>query len=154
MTFNALLQATKQSLHALKERVCTRAQVGGGPGAAAGVGFLFVQRPFFEVGVQLAIPTVALTPSLKELQRCINKVAAILVRCTSSVCVFFFAVLLLDDDDAACCSVVQCSTRHICVWSMRSSTEGPRPLPTVKDFEGKKKRNAWCNANERRMEEE
>ena len=63
MMYTALLNCTRNSLMALKKRICSR----------AGSGFLFLERPFFEVDVQLAVPR-SLILSLKiykeRQQRC------------------------------------------------------------------------------------
>lgn len=64
--FQALRNCTANSLNAIKKRVCAR----------SGTGFLFLERPFFEVSVQLAVPSVSLNPSLDDIQRAINKVGA------------------------------------------------------------------------------
>ena len=50
-----------------------------------GSGFFFVQRPFFELDVTLAIPTVALSPSLQEVQRAINKASQAVLRVSKRV---------------------------------------------------------------------
>ena len=57
------LNCVKNSLNKMKARVCVR---GGG------TGFLFVQRPFFVVDVQLSVPSVRLAPSLDDVQRAIT----------------------------------------------------------------------------------
>ena len=51
MMFSALLKTNKDSLTALKKRVCSR----------GGTGFLFVDRPFFEVDVQLSVPSTGIS---------------------------------------------------------------------------------------------
>ena len=61
----ALLAATKASFVAMKTRL----------GSRASGGFLFVEHPFFNVGVELAVPAVALNPSLAAIQVAINAVA-------------------------------------------------------------------------------
>lgn len=50
LLYRAILSATKNSLNALKKRICSR----------SGTGFLFLERPFFEVDVRLAVPSVRL----------------------------------------------------------------------------------------------
>lgn len=55
LMYQAILNCTKQSLEKIKSRVCARRSTG----------FLFVQRPFFEVDVQLAVPSVRLNPTLE-----------------------------------------------------------------------------------------
>ena len=61
--YMALRKAVTNSFHAVKKRV----------GSRGSSGFLFVERPFFEVDVQLAVPSVRLSPTLDEIQNCINK---------------------------------------------------------------------------------
>ena len=56
VTYGAVLHATRKSFGALRRRV----------GSKAAGGFLFVERPFFEVTVELAVPHVVLAPSLEE----------------------------------------------------------------------------------------
>ena len=68
--YNALLTSTKNSLNSIKKRV----------GSRASTGFLFVERPFFEVDVQLSVPSVRLSPSLEEVQRAINKSAVVVLK--------------------------------------------------------------------------
>jgi dynein heavy chain len=76
LMYQALLNSSKNSLNSLKERVCSR---GGG------TGFLFIQRPFFEVDVQLAVPSVRLSPTLDDIQRAVNKGALAVLRVTKQV---------------------------------------------------------------------
>jgi len=75
MMYTALLNSAKNSLSELKKRICSR----------AGSGFLFVERPFFEVDVQLAVPSVRLSPSLDDIQRAVNKGALAVLRVTKSI---------------------------------------------------------------------
>jgi dynein heavy chain len=75
MMYTALLNSAKNSLFELKSRICSR----------AGSGFLFVERPFFEVDVQLAVPSVRLSPSLDDIQRAVNKGALAVLRVTKSI---------------------------------------------------------------------
>ncbi|GBG28853.1 Dynein heavy chain 5, axonemal [Hondaea fermentalgiana] len=75
LMYQALLQATKNSLAAIKKRVC----------AKGSTGFLYLVRPFFEVDVQLSVPSVRLVPSLDEVQNCINKSAQSILWCSKSI---------------------------------------------------------------------
>ncbi|KAH8068253.1 dynein light chain binding protein [Aureococcus anophagefferens] len=68
---SALLNCARNSLNQIKKRVCAR----------GGTGFLFVQRPFFEVDVQLSVPSVRLSPSLEDVQRAINRSAVAVLGC-------------------------------------------------------------------------
>ena len=64
LTYRAIMNCTKQSLNLIKKRVCCR----------AASGFLFKQKPFFEVDVQLSVPSVRLSPTLSDVQRAISQV--------------------------------------------------------------------------------
>jgi dynein heavy chain len=75
MMYTALLNCTRNSLLALKKRICAR----------GGSGFLFLERPFFEVDVQLAVPSVRLSPSLEDIQRAVNKGALAVLRVSKSI---------------------------------------------------------------------
>tara|TARA_B100000795_G_C22806619_1_gene445355 strand:- start:150 stop:14669 length:14520 start_codon:yes stop_codon:yes gene_type:complete len=73
--YQALLNCTKNSLNAIKKRMAKR----------GGNAFIYVERPFFEVDVQLNIPKVQLSPSLDDVQRSINKAALAVLRCTQQL---------------------------------------------------------------------
>ncbi|CAM9555204.1 unnamed protein product [Ectocarpus fasciculatus] len=74
----ALLHCAKNSMNMLKNRIQSRT---GGTGV-----FLFVQKPFFEVDVQLEPPArVSLMPSLDDIQGCINKSAQAILGCFKQV---------------------------------------------------------------------
>lgn len=75
MMYQAILQATKNSLSRLKNRVCSK----------KGTGFLYLEKPFFEVDVQLSVPSVRLLPSLEEVQRAINKSAQSVIWCSKNI---------------------------------------------------------------------
>ena len=75
LAYRALLGATRNSLNAIKKRVCAR----------AGSGFLFAQRPLFEIDVQLSVPSVRLSPSLSDVQRAINRSAVAVMGCAKKV---------------------------------------------------------------------
>jgi len=74
----ALLKSTKNSLNMIKERV-------GNRGSATGGGFLFVERPFFELFVNLQTPKVQITPDLEDVQNAINKSALAVLKCSKSL---------------------------------------------------------------------
>ena len=65
VTYQAILSSARNSLNQIKKRACSK-MTGG---------FLFVQRPFFEVDVQLSVPSVRLSPSLDDVQHAINRAA-------------------------------------------------------------------------------
>lgn len=74
LTYQALLSSVRNSLIQIKKRVCSR--ITGG--------FLFVDRPFFEVDVQLSVPSVRLSPSLDDVQRAINRSAVAVLGCAKA----------------------------------------------------------------------
>lgn len=74
LTYQALLSCARVSLNQIKKRVCSRDSGG----------FLFIQRPFFEVDVQLSVPSVRLSPSLDDVQRAINRSAVAVLGCAKS----------------------------------------------------------------------
>eukprot|EP01041_Mallomonas_annulata_P002980 gene2980-5847_t len=71
LTYQALLNCTRNSLELIKKRTCNRA------GAVK-----FTQKPFFEVDVQLSVPSVRLNPSLDDIQRAINRSAVAVISCS------------------------------------------------------------------------
>jgi len=73
--YQALLHCCKNSMNSLKKRI----------GSRNGGGFLYVTRPFFEVDVQLVPPKVSLSPSLDEIQECINQSAQAILSCFKTV---------------------------------------------------------------------
>jgi dynein heavy chain len=75
LAYRALLSATRNALNATKKRVCSR----------AGSGFLFAQRPLFEVDIQLSVPSVRLSPTLDDVQHAINRTAVTVMACSKRV---------------------------------------------------------------------
>ncbi len=73
--YQALLNSAKNSLNALKKRI----------GSRAGSNILNTSRPFFDVDVQLMPPQVSLSPSLDDIQTCINSTAQAVLVCYKSV---------------------------------------------------------------------
>ena len=63
MFYRAVLNCTKAALRAFKQRV----------GSRASGGFLFIDRPIFDVNVELSIPQVSMSPTLDEVQAAINR---------------------------------------------------------------------------------
>lgn len=63
--YQALLYSAKSSLNALKKRI----------GSRGGTNILNSIKPFFNVDVQFMPPEVSLSPSLNEIQSCINSTA-------------------------------------------------------------------------------
>jgi dynein heavy chain, axonemal len=70
MMYMAVLSSTKSSFNALKRRLGSK-QTGG---------FLFVERPFFDVDVELTIPNVSMNPPLEEIQSAVNRCALHVLR--------------------------------------------------------------------------
>ena len=66
LTYQAVLNCIKISLNLIKKRACSR---------VTGGSLIFKQEPFFEVDVQLSVPSVRLSPSLDDIQRAINRSA-------------------------------------------------------------------------------
>lgn len=65
LMYNALLATTKASFESMKKRL----------GSRASGGFLFVERPFFDVDIELTVPNVSMNPSLDDIQAAINSTA-------------------------------------------------------------------------------
>lgn len=61
--YRAVSHCTKAALRQIKQRI----------GSKASGGFLFLERPFFDVNVELAIPSVVMSPSLDDIQQAINR---------------------------------------------------------------------------------
>ena len=72
LMYRAILNATKNSFMALKKRI----------GSGASGGFLFIERPFFDVDVELTIPNVSMNPSLDDIQRAVNHTAILILKCS------------------------------------------------------------------------
>ena len=66
LAYQALLNCIKVSLNLVKKRACSRITSGS---------LILKQEPFFEVDVQLSVPSVRLSPNLDDIQRSINRAA-------------------------------------------------------------------------------
>ena len=75
LMYRSILNSTKNSMIALKTRI----------GSSSSGGFLFIERPFFDVDVELAIPMVAMNPSLDDIQGAINRTALYILRCSKKL---------------------------------------------------------------------
>ena len=73
--YQSLLHSAKNSMNSLKKRI----------GSRGGVSILNSSKPFFDVDVQLMPPTVSLSPSLNEIQECINQSAQAVLSCYKTV---------------------------------------------------------------------
>ena len=75
LLYNAVLRATKESFNAMKKRL----------GSRSSGGFLFVERPFFDVDVELTVPNVSMNPSLDDIQGSINLTAKRVLRASADL---------------------------------------------------------------------
>jgi dynein heavy chain len=75
MLLQSLVTCARNSLLAIKTRVFRRMESS----------FLFVSRPFFEVDVQLSVPSVTLSPSLEDVQAAVNRTAMVVLNCFKNV---------------------------------------------------------------------
>jgi dynein heavy chain len=73
--YQALLNATQNSLNAMKYSVVGKSAAGGGD----------TQNPFFEVDVYLDNQNVKLKPDLGDIQKSINKAATAVLRCSKNL---------------------------------------------------------------------
>ena len=73
--YQSLLFSAKNSMTALKKRISSR----------KGSNIIGASKPFFEVDVQLVPPNVSLSPSLDEIQQCINKSAQAILSCYKKI---------------------------------------------------------------------
>ena len=73
--YNAVLRGTMLAFSSMKERLAS----------SGGAGFLFLDRPFFEVGVELAEPNLSLSPSLEEIQESVNRTAIEVLNCAKKI---------------------------------------------------------------------
>ena len=76
LMYTALLHATKQSFWALKNRLGSR---------QGNSSILVMQRPFFEVEVELSVPNLQMNPPLEEVQNTVNKTALHIVQATKKI---------------------------------------------------------------------
>lgn len=75
LMYQAILSATQRSLNVLKKRLA----------AGMSAGFLFVDRPFFDVDVELTVPVVSMNPSLEDIQSTVNNTAKQILSCGKSL---------------------------------------------------------------------
>ena len=78
LMYRAVLNCVKTSLAAIKKRV----------GSRSSGGFLFLERPFFDVDVELTIPHVSMTPTLDEIQTSINTCCRKILRVSKQLVVW------------------------------------------------------------------
>lgn len=75
--YQALLNATQNSLNAMKYRVCGK--------KSAGQSTVQHLKPFFEVDIRLNGSLVQLSPSLDDIQKSINKAATAVLKCSKNL---------------------------------------------------------------------
>ena len=79
--YQSLLHSAKNSMNALKKRIGSR--IGGASLVSSNI--ISLSKPFFDVDVQLMPPRVSLSPSLEDIQECINKSAQAILSCYKTV---------------------------------------------------------------------
>ncbi|CAD7698753.1 unnamed protein product [Ostreobium quekettii] len=75
LMYRAVLSATKHSFNAMKKRLASKRSTG----------IFFMERPFFDVDVELKVPNVAMNPSLEEIQCAINTTAKAILGCSQKI---------------------------------------------------------------------
>ena len=75
LMYQAILTATKRGFGDMKKRL----------GSRSSGGFLFVERPFFDVDVELTVPTVTMNPPLDAIQAAVNSVAKKILKVSESL---------------------------------------------------------------------
>ncbi|EEH55878.1 flagellar outer dynein arm heavy chain gamma [Micromonas pusilla CCMP1545] len=75
LMYQAILAATRKAFAAMKKRL----------GSRSSGGFLFVERPFFDVDVELTIPNVSMNPTLEDIQGAINATAKKVLKISESL---------------------------------------------------------------------
>eukprot|EP00002_Diphylleia_rotans_P028875 TRINITY_DN5840_c0_g1_i3.p1 TRINITY_DN5840_c0_g1~~TRINITY_DN5840_c0_g1_i3.p1 ORF type:complete len:4482 (-),score=987.95 TRINITY_DN5840_c0_g1_i3:157-13602(-) len=72
LMYLAILNCIRNSLNSIKRRL----------GSRQSTGFFYVQRPFFDVDVELTIPQVSVNPSIDDVQATINAVSISILKST------------------------------------------------------------------------
>lgn len=75
LVYVSVMRCTKESFFALKKRLASKASGG----------FLYMERPFFDVDIELSLPLVTMNPSLDEIQAAINRCALNILRCSKHI---------------------------------------------------------------------
>jgi len=79
LMYLAILNTTKNSFHTLKRRLASRILA---PGEVASA----LDKPFFDVNVELYVPNVSMNPTLEEIQMAINRCAINVLKCSKRIC--------------------------------------------------------------------
>ena len=80
LMYLAILNATKHSFFALKKRLANRT-----PATLMDVSDK-PQPPFFDLNVELSLPSVTINPGLEEIQAAINRCGLNILRCSKRIC--------------------------------------------------------------------
>jgi len=75
LIYVSVTRCTKESFFALKKRLASKTSGG----------FLYMERPFFDVDIELSLPLVTMNPSLDEIQAAINRCALNILRCSKHI---------------------------------------------------------------------
>jgi dynein heavy chain len=75
LVYVSVMRCAKESFSALKKRL----------GSKITGGFLYMERPFFDVDIELSLPLVTMNPSLDEIQAAINRCALNILRCSKHI---------------------------------------------------------------------
>lgn len=119
MMYNALLGCTKRSLQTVKKRL----------GARGGNSWLQLDKPLFEINIELAMPTIRTQPSLEEIQTAINTTAKRVLKSTVEIKAWgpqvrlFWALCTLFERDRcrfffSLCMYFFCSLTRTCLLTL------------------------------------
>lgn len=75
LMYKSVLSSTRLSFGALKKRLASKRSTG----------IFFMERPFFDVDVELKVPNVSMNPSLEEIQNAINMTAKAILACSKEL---------------------------------------------------------------------
>jgi len=77
LMYLAILNTTKNSFHTLKRRLASRTGTDSTDS---------VDKPFFDLNVELYVPNVSMNPTLEEIQLAINRCAINVLKCSKRIC--------------------------------------------------------------------
>ena len=75
LMYTAVLHSTKQSFWSLKSRLSSQ----------QGAEIIQVQRPFFEVEIELSVPNIQVSPGLEDIESAVNRAALHILRATKKI---------------------------------------------------------------------